>query len=46
MLPLCCIWVINGFFKAMDKIIEWGIYGSTFLIVAMVLMVYILKQRR
>jgi thioredoxin reductase (NADPH) len=30
----------------MDQLIEWGIYGGTFLIIALVLLVYILKQRR
>lgn len=30
----------------MDKLIEWGIYGGVFLIVALVLLVYILKQRK
>lgn len=30
----------------MDKLIEWGVYGGTFLIVGLVLLVYILKQRR
>lgn len=30
----------------MDQLIEWAIYGGTFLIVALVLLVYILKQRR
>lgn len=30
----------------MDKLIEWGIYGGTFLVVALVLLLYILKQKR
>lgn len=30
----------------MDKLIEWAIYGGTFLVVGLVLLVYILKQRR
>lgn len=30
----------------MDKLIEWGIYGGTFLIIGLVLLIYILKQRR
>jgi thioredoxin reductase/NAD-dependent dihydropyrimidine dehydrogenase PreA subunit len=30
----------------MDKLIEWGIYGVTFLVIALVLLIYILKQRR
>src|SRR5665647_469975 len=41
-----CIWVINGYSETMDQLIEWAIYGGTFLIVALVLLVYILKQRR
>ena len=45
MFRLFCIWVINGYFEPMDKFIEWGIYGGIFLIVALVLLVYILKQR-
>lgn len=30
----------------MDKLIEWGIYAGLFLIIALVLLIYILKQRR
>jgi thioredoxin reductase/NAD-dependent dihydropyrimidine dehydrogenase PreA subunit len=30
----------------MDQLIEWAIYGGTFLIVALVLLVYVWKQRR
>ncbi len=41
-----CIWVINGYSKKMDQLIEWAIYGGIFLLVAIVLLVYILKQRR
>lgn len=41
-----CIWVINGYSKKMDQLIEWAIYGGIFLIVALVLLIYILKQRR
>lgn len=30
----------------MDQLIEWAIYGGTFLLIALVLLLYILKQRR
>jgi len=30
----------------MDQLIEWAIYGGTFFVIALVLVVYILKQRR
>jgi len=46
MFPLFCTWVINGSSDEMDQLIEWAIYGGTFLIIALVLVVYVLKQRR
>jgi len=45
MFPWFCIWVINGYSEAMDQLIEWAIYGGIFLLVVIVLLVYVLKQR-